>query len=78
MIERQLRQNAETMFAPVLARGVSPVVLVCPAAIRLAVNEFFAYQLDGRDWFRTVAFEELDGTTPVESVGVLGAERAHT
>ncbi|MCB0345651.1 MAG: FHIPEP family type III secretion protein, partial [Bdellovibrionales bacterium] len=77
MIERQLRQNAETMFAPVLSKGMTPVVLVCSAAIRPAVNEFFAYQLDGRDWFRTVAFEELDGTVPVESVGVLGAERAH-
>ncbi len=76
-VERQLRQNAETMFAPVLARGMSPVVLVCSADIRPAVNEFFAYQLDGRDWFRTVAFEELDGTVPVESVGVLGAERTH-
>lgn len=73
-LERQLRQNAETMFSPLLGSGAAPVVVVCSGAIRPAVNEFFAYQLEGRDWFRTVAFEELDGSFPVESLGVLGAE----
>ena len=69
--EQQLRDNARRMFAPVLERGVVPVVMLCSGDVRPAVQEFFGRQLASSDWFRTVAFEELDGGRQPEAIGVL-------
>ncbi len=70
-IERALRENAERLFAPVLERGATPVVLLVAQDIRLAVHEFFTERSVSAEWFRTLAFEELGGREKLESVGVV-------
>lgn len=71
-LETRLRENARKMFQPVLERGSLPVVLLCSGDVRPAVQEFFVRQLAGGEWIRTLSYQELDGNTSPESVGVLG------
>lgn len=67
-----IRQLAATMFAPVLERGSSPIVLLCPQDIRAAVQEFFLDRTFlASPWVRTVSYEELQQQYKPESVGVL-------
>ena len=70
-IGESLRRSAEMLFNPVLDRGALPVVVLCSGDIRPAVESFFSSQMRGGGWFRTLAFEELDGQQQLESVGVL-------
>lgn len=71
-VENSVKRSAAVLFNPVLERGAVPVVVLCPSDIRVAVEEFFTHQPAGRDWFRTLAYEELGGQYKFESVGVLG------
>ncbi|MCC6220302.1 MAG: FHIPEP family type III secretion protein [Deltaproteobacteria bacterium] len=63
---------ASALFKPVLERGIAPIVLLCSADIRSMADEFFGHKtLGGREWLSTLAYEELDGVTAPEIVGVL-------
>ena len=69
--EAALRASSSKLFNPVLERGALPVVILCSAEIRQAVQEFFSRQLATADWCRTIAYQELDGQYQPESIGVL-------
>lgn len=66
-----LRESAKRMFQPVLDRGALPIVVLCSADIRVAVQEFLGDRVLSPDSMRTIAFEELSGFSTPESVGVL-------
>ncbi len=72
-ISRGIKRSSSLLFAPVLERGASPVVVLCPGEIRLAVQEYFVSQYDSSVWFRTVAHEELDERFNAQLVGVINA-----
>ncbi len=72
-ISRGIKRSSSLLFAPVLERGSSPVVVLCPGEIRLAVQEYFVSQYDSAVWFRTVAHEELDERFDAQLVGVINA-----
>lgn len=69
--ELALRNSARVIFSPVLERGALPIVVLCPGEIRRAVQEFFDSQPGKPEWFRAIAFEELDSSHRPASVGVL-------
>jgi type III secretory pathway component EscV len=73
LFAQSLRDSAQRLFAPVLERGATPVVIVCPSEIRLAVQEFFSRHAATSDWLRTVTYEEISGVQNVELVSVLHA-----
>jgi flagellar biosynthesis component FlhA len=66
-----LKAAAQRMFQPVLERGSVPIIVLCPAEIRLAVQEFFGSQVLNPDCFRAIAYEELGSRCRTEPVGVL-------
>jgi len=70
--EESLRASAKRLFGPVLERGAVPIVVLCTEEIRAAVDEFFMTHLGGREWFRTIAFSEVEPRVKVETVGTLG------
>jgi type III secretory pathway component EscV len=69
--EANLRNVATRIFTPVLERGAVPVVVLCSSDIRSAVHDFFWRQVGGSDCVRTLAYQELNGKSRPESIGVL-------
>lgn len=74
-LELELRENARRMFSPVLERGMVPVVMLCSGDVRPGVQELFSRQLPGSDWFRTIAYEELETGSQPEAIGVLSVSQ---
>jgi len=72
-ISKGIKRSSSQLFAPVLEKGASPVIVLCPGEIRLAVQEYFISQYESSLWFRTVAFEELDDRFNAQLVGVINA-----
>jgi len=73
-LQLALRDAGGALFGPVIDRGALPVVILCSADIRLLVDEFFSKQLPTREWYRTIAYDELDSRIALETVGVLDCE----
>jgi flagellar biosynthesis component FlhA len=69
-----LRDAANTLFTPVLERGIVPVVLLCSSEIRLVVQQFFSGQLFDGSWFRTISYSELNKYNQPETIGVLSLQ----
>jgi len=70
--ESGLRESAKRMFQPVIDRGNTPVVVLCAADVRAAVQEFLHRNLTSGEWLRTLSPQEIDSVGVPESVGVLG------
>lgn len=70
-LEVAVREAARRLFHPVLDRGSLPIVFLCPEEIRLCVQTFFSGQLETDNWYRTLAYEELQTSIRSRSVGVL-------
>ena len=70
-IERSLRHSAQNMFAPVFDRGMLPIVILCGADIRTAVQEFFSNDEANSSAIRALSYQELSAHSTPEHVGVL-------
>jgi flagellar biosynthesis component FlhA len=56
-----LKARSEALFAPPLARGVLPIVVLCHDQIRAAVSEFYLKEGYNPEQFKAISFEEIDG-----------------
>ena len=70
-IEASLRNKFNLLFAPVIERGSMPIVLVCGADIRQAVNVFLNSFFKRKQAFLTLSFDELGNVYKPEPVGVI-------
>jgi type III secretory pathway component EscV len=70
--EEELRVVSSRMFTPAVERGAVPIVILCPADIRPAVQDFFSRRIGSPDWIRALAYQELGSHVRPESIGTLG------
>lgn len=70
--ERSLRAEVERSFAPLIKSGALPLVVICAADIREAVQEFLATVLESREMFRVFALNELRPGVQLSVQGEIG------
>ena len=69
------------MLQPAYERGQLPIVILCNPEVREAVDELLSQrgifsqrtsdEVMTREWYRTVAFDEIESATRVETIGIL-------
>ena len=77
----EIRRSMGKMLQPAYERGQLPVVVLCDAEIREAVDELLSFrgalfskigeETGTREWYRTLSFDEVASAVRVETIGIL-------
>ncbi len=77
----EIRRSMGKMLQPAYERGQLPLVVLCDSEIRDAVDELLSFkgalfsklgeEAGTREWYRTLAFDEVASAVRVETIGIL-------